>query len=125
MMPILAVARDAAHLDPQDQANVIHGNFGQETMKSGSPIGRLATASLVFVNEQDPVLGPSQGLCKVDQGVLPFPRFDVIEYLLRVGLANVDDCQPTEVSIIEGRLPQPEAGRYPRGDRASASSSDR
>jgi hypothetical protein len=43
MMPILVVAGHAAHLDPQDQADMIHGNFGHDAMKSGSPIGRLAT----------------------------------------------------------------------------------
>ena len=104
---------------------MIHGNFGQEAMKSGSPIGRLATVPLVLVNEQDPVPGPSQGRCEVDQGVLPFPRFDVIEDLLGIGLANVDDCQPAEVPIIERRRPQAEAGRHPLGDRPFARCSGR
>ena len=46
MMPILVVAGHAAHLDPQDQADMIHGNLGQEAMESGPPIGRLATIAL-------------------------------------------------------------------------------
>ena len=92
---------------------MIHGNFGQEAMKSGSPIGRLATVPLVLVNEQDPVPGPSQGHCKLYQGVLPFPRFDVVEDLLELGLAHVDDCPPAEVPIIERPRPQAEAGRQP------------
>src|SRR5262249_19443582 len=36
MMPILVVAGHAAHLDPQDQADMIQGNFGQDAVKSRS-----------------------------------------------------------------------------------------
>src|SRR5271166_6049305 len=75
--------------------------------------------------EQDPVPGPSHGRCKVYQGVLAFPRFEVIEDLLGIGLANVDDCQSEEVPFIEPSWPQAEAGRHPGGDRAFARSSDR
>jgi hypothetical protein len=95
---------------------MIHGNFSQEVMKSGSPIGRLAAFPLVLVNEQDSIPGPSEGCGKIRQGVLTFPRFDVIEDLLGIGLANEDDCQPVEVPIIERRWPQAEAGRHPLGD---------
>jgi hypothetical protein len=34
---------------------MIHVEFDQEAMKSGSPFGRLATVPLVEVDEQDPV----------------------------------------------------------------------
>lgn len=92
MMLILVVAGHAAHRDPQDDADMIHGNFGQEAMKSGSPLGGSASDPLVIDDEQDSVPGPPQGLCMVYQGVLPFARFDVVEDLLRVRLSNLDDC---------------------------------
>src|SRR4030088_2553210 len=34
IVPIPVIAGDAAHLDPQDQADVLHGNFGQDAMKT-------------------------------------------------------------------------------------------
>ena len=51
MMPILVVAGHAAHVNPEDDTHMIHGNFGQEAVKSGSPFGRLASDSLVLVDE--------------------------------------------------------------------------
>jgi hypothetical protein len=103
---------------------MIHGNFGQDAVKSGSPIGRLAAVALVCVDEQDSVPGPSQGHGQVDQGVWPFPGFDVIEDLLGLGLAKGDDGQPAEVPIVERSRPQTEAGRHPRRDGPVARWSD-
>ena len=34
IVPIPVVAGDAAHLDPEDQANMLHRNFGQDATKS-------------------------------------------------------------------------------------------
>ena len=62
---------------------MIHGDFGQQALKSGPALGRLAAVPLVVVDDQDPVPGPSQGYGVVDQGVLPFSRFPVLEDLLR------------------------------------------
>jgi hypothetical protein len=124
MMPILVVAGHAAHLNPQDQAGMIHGHFGQDAVVSGPPLGRLATVALVLVDEQDPVPGPSQGHGQVDQGVLPFPRFGVIEHLLGIGLADIDDGQPAEVPLIDRSRTQAEAGRHPLSDRPFAGWSD-
>ena len=40
----------------------------------------------------------------------------MIENLLGIGLANVDDCQPEEVPFLEQSWPHAEAGRHPRGE---------
>ena len=114
MMPIGAAACNAAHFDPHDQANMVHGNLGEEALKSCSPLSRLATASLVLVDDQNPVLRPSQGYDIVRQTVLPFSRFFVIDSLLGVRLANVDDCQPSQVLIIDEGRAKPTAGRRSR-----------
>ena len=50
-------------------------------------------------------LGPSQGDRVVDQRVLAFARFSVIEDLLRGGLTDVDDRQQTEVPIRDQARP--------------------
>src|SRR6516165_1726976 len=94
-------------------------------MKSGSPLGRLATFPLVLIDDEDPIPGPSQGCREVHQGILPFPRLDVVEDLLGIGLANENDRQPAEVPIIERRWPQAEAGRHPLGNCPFAGWSDR
>ena len=72
---------------------MFHGNFGQDAVKSAPVFGRLAAESLVVVDDQDTVAGPSQCDRVVDQRVLAFARFSVIADLLRRGLADVDDRQ--------------------------------
>ena len=61
IMPILVVAGDAAHLDPEDQADMLHGNFGQEALKSAPLVGRPAAQPLIVIDDQDAIPGPSQG----------------------------------------------------------------
>ena len=46
IVPIPVVAGDAAHLDPEDQADMLHGNFGQEALKSAPLVGRPAALAL-------------------------------------------------------------------------------
>jgi len=89
----------ASRLDPEDQTDVLHGNFGQDSVESAPVFGRLAAESLVVVDDQDTVAGPSQCDCVVDQSVLTFARFSVIADLLRRGLADIDDRQQTQVPI--------------------------
>src|SRR5271163_1309363 len=105
MMPVFVGAGQPTHLDPEDQADVFHGNFGQDAMKSATVLGRLATESLVVVDDQDTVAGPSQCDRVVDQRVLAFARFSVIEDLLWGGLTDVDDRQQTEVPIRDQARP--------------------
>src|SRR5271166_3652131 len=54
IMPILVVAGDAAHLDSQDQADMLHGNFGEDSLKSTPLVGCPAAQSLIVVDDQDP-----------------------------------------------------------------------
>ena len=61
---------------------MVHGNFGQEALESDAVLGGLAALALVLVDDQDSLPGPSQGRGVVRQGVLPLPRFLVIEDLL-------------------------------------------
>ena len=106
IVPILVVAGDPAHLDPEDQADMLHGNLGQEALESASLVGRPATLSLVVVDDQDAIPGPSQGDRMVGEGVLPLPRFAMVEHLLGVGLAHVNDGDAIEVKVEDLRRSQ-------------------
>ena len=99
IVPILVVAGDAAHLDPEDQADMLHRNFGQEALKSAPLVGRPTALALIVVDDQDAIPRPPQGDRVVGEGILPLPRFPMIEDLLRVGLAHVNDREPIEVKI--------------------------
>ena len=99
IVPILVVAGDPAHLDAEDQADMLHGNLGQEALKSAPTVGGPAAQTLVVVDDQDAIPGPSQGDRMVGEGILPFPRLAMIEDLLWVGLAHVNDGEPIEMKI--------------------------
>jgi len=70
---------------------MVHRDFGQEAMESPPILGGLTASPLVFVDDQDALLGPTQRHGLVGQGVLPFPRFLVIKHLPRRGLSDIDD----------------------------------
>jgi len=111
MMPVFVATGQPTHLDPENQTDVLHGNFGHDAVKSASVFGRRAAESLVIVDDQDAVTGPSQCDRVVDQRVLAFARFSVIENLLRSGLTDVDNCQKTKVPIRDQARPGATHGR--------------
>ena len=103
IVPILVVAGDAAHLDPEDQADMLHGNFGQEALEPGPLVGRPTALALIIIDDHDAIPGPSQGDRMVGEGILPFPRLAMVEDLLGVGLAHVNDGEAIEVKIEDLR----------------------
>jgi hypothetical protein len=103
IVPILVVAGNPAHLDAEDQADVIQGNLGQEALEAAPAVGRPAALSLVVVDDQDAIPRPPQGGGVIGEGVLPLPRLAVVEHLLGVGLAHVDDRESVEVGIEDLR----------------------
>jgi hypothetical protein len=99
IVPIPVVAGDAAHLDPQNQADMLHGNFGQDAMKSAALDGCPSRLSLIVIDDHDVIPGPSQGDRELNKFILPFPRFPMIEDLLRIGLPHVNDGKTNEVEV--------------------------
>ena len=115
IVPIPVVAGDAAHLDPEDQADMLHGNFGQDAMKSAPLDGRPGRLSLIVIDDQDAIPRPSQGDRELDEVVLPFPRFAMVEDLLGIGLAHVNDGETNEVEVRgSSKTAGPKAGRSTR-----------
>ena len=109
---------------------MLHGNLGQEALESAPLVGRPAALPLVVVDDQDAIPGPSQGDRVVGEGVLPFPRFAVVEHLLGVGLAHVNDRKAVEMEVEDLRGSQDPGlrigsltgGLRPRPDRLAVGS---
>jgi hypothetical protein len=78
---------------------VLHGNFGQETLKSASLIGRATALALIVVDDYDAIPRPPQSDRVLGQSILAFPRFPIVEDLLGVGLPNVNDDDAVEVKV--------------------------
>jgi hypothetical protein len=101
VMPVLVGARQPAHLQAENDADVIDGHLGQQPLKPGSIVGVAAALALVFVDDLDPIGRPSQGDGVIDQGVLPQPGFAVFQDLLRAGLADVHERQAVQVPTLD------------------------
>ena len=101
MIPVAARPRQSAHLDPQDDADVIEIHFGEDAMVPGAMDGRLPRGRPVVVDDQDALERPTQFDGVATQVVLKGGRFAVVEDLLRTGLPHVDDGQPSEVLRLD------------------------
>ena len=61
---------EAAHLQPQDQADMVQCNLGQQALAAAPVRGAFATLALIFIDDNDPVLRPAQGDGSLAQPVL-------------------------------------------------------
>jgi hypothetical protein len=111
VVPIAGRPREPAHLQPQDQPDVVHRDLGEQALEAMPPVGFLGALPLVVVDDQDPIAGPPQGQGVVDQLVLSLARLLVVEHLLRAGLADVDDRQAVEVPVSDLGRSSPPGGR--------------
>jgi len=70
MIPVLGRAREPAQLQPQDQADMIHRDLGEEPLEAKPLLGGPAAPALILVDGQDPILRPTEGRGVVRQGIL-------------------------------------------------------
>ena len=104
LVPVAVGAGQPAHLQAEDQADVVEGDLGQEPLEAGPALDRLAALAQVVVDRRDAVAGPAEGDGAVGQGVLAGGGLLMVDHLLGRGLADVDEGRAVEV-------PGPELGR--------------
>src|SRR5262249_40803903 len=83
--------RPAAHLDTENDADVIQTDRGQEALEAAAAFGRRAAVSLVLIDDLDLVGAPSQFGGTTDKCVLQVLGLPSVDHLVRRGLADVDD----------------------------------
>ena len=72
---------------------MVHGNLSDQSLEAGAVVGRFAAESLVFIDDDDAVPGPTEGNRVFDQGILAFPGFPMLQYLLWARLSDINDGQ--------------------------------
>src|SRR5262249_30287122 len=68
--PVRIRAGQATGFQPQDDADVIEAEFREDVLKAEAAFDRLATASLVGVDDLDAIAGPAEGDRDVSEGIL-------------------------------------------------------
>ena len=82
VMPVLMGPGQPAHLQPQDEADVVQGHLGDQPLEPGAAVRAPATLPLVVIDDQHPLRRPAEGHGPVDQAVLTRRRFPVVKHLL-------------------------------------------
>src|SRR5262249_11439780 len=95
----------ATHLQPEDQPYLVQADLGQQALKPQARHHALATLTLIVINDDDAIAGPTPGDCTVHQAILPRGGLHVIEDLLGMGLAHIDDSLASEMRFLELRSP--------------------
>src|SRR2546423_1516670 len=102
-MPVLVGTRQPAHLQAENDADMIDRHLGQQPLKSGSILGIAAALTLIFVDDLNPISGPSQSNGVIDQSVLAQPGLAVFQNLLRARLADVNKRQSLQMPALDLR----------------------
>jgi len=82
---------------------MVQADFGQQALKPQARHHALATLPLIFINDDDAISGPAPGDCTVHQAILPRGGLHVIEDLLGMGLAHIDDSLAPQMMVLELR----------------------
>ena len=101
LMPVLARAGQPAHLQAEDQPDVVQTDLGEQSLKAQSSFGRGPALALIIVDDEDPVRRPTQFDRPIGERVLAVGGFLVLGDLLGGGLADVDDGQPVEMPGLD------------------------
>ena len=101
LVPVLARAGQPAHLQAEDQPDVVETDLGEQPLEAEPALGRGPALALILVDDEDAVRGPAEFDGPVDEGVLAVGGFPVLGDLLGGGLADVDDGQPVEMPGLD------------------------
>jgi hypothetical protein len=82
LVPVLAGACQPAHLQPQDDADLVLDDAGQDGLEAGTAHGIGAAASLVLIDDLDAVGAPAELHGPSIQGILSIGGLAIMEDLL-------------------------------------------
>src|SRR5205807_10259615 len=109
--PVLTGAGQTAHVQAEDQADPVQGDLGEQPLEAEAALDRLAALAPILIDNLDLAARPAQQDGAVARGVRAGGGLLVLGYLLRGGLADVDDGCPVQVPGLDlGRV-----GRLKRG----------
>jgi len=84
---------------------MIETHLGKQSLKAHASLCAAAAMALIFVDHQDPLIGPTPLDRPMSKVVLQCCRFAMLQHLLRSGLPNIHDRQ----TVLMVRL---NLGRY-------------
>jgi hypothetical protein len=104
LVPILARAGQPAHLQAEDQPDMVEADLGEQALEAEPSFGRGAALALVLVDDEDALGKPAELDRAVDEGVLAVGGFAIGGDLVRGGSPWVA-C--AALGGQKGTIPQP------------------
>jgi hypothetical protein len=102
-IPVGVGPGQSTDLEAKDDSDVIEVHLGQEPLEAQSAVGGGAGFSLIVGDDDHPVGLPAPGDGKVTKAGLDFSRLFIVHYLIRTGLADINDGQQFEVAGLDLR----------------------
>lgn len=101
LIPVLAGAGQSAHLDAEDQPDVVEADLGQQSLEADAMFRRPRALPEVVVDDHDAIAWPTEPDGAAGQVVLQRGRFTMLGHLPRGGLTHVDDRQAIAVMAAD------------------------
>ena len=103
LMPVLAGSGQPAHLQAEDQPDVVQTDLREQPLEAEPVLGRGPALALILVDDENAFGRPTEFDGPVDQSVLAVGGFPVLGDLLGGGLADVDNRQSVEMPGLDLR----------------------
>ena len=103
LMPILARAGQPAHLQAEDQPDMVQADLGEQALEAEPVVGRGPALALILVNDENAFRRPTEFDGPIDESILAIGRLPIGGDLLWGGLADVDDGQSIEMPGLDLR----------------------
>lgn len=104
--PVVVGASHATHLTSQHQPHMVQTDLGQHALNASARHHTLAALALIFINDDHALTRPSPGDCTGHSGIWPCRGLDMLDDVVRMGLAHLHERQASHVMGVElGRQP--------------------
>ena len=91
LMPVATGARQARHLDAENDADVVQSDLRNQALEAGPAFDRLPLTAEIVIDHNHLVGGPAELDGTLDQAILEPGRLLITLDLLRCRLTHVDD----------------------------------
>src|SRR5579859_1685517 len=104
-VPVIVGAGQTAHLQAEDEADVIQSDLRHEPLEAEASLGSGPAAALVLVDDENAISGPTEIHGPLSQGILALCGLGVLTDLMRSRLSNVHDREAVEMPGLDLRGP--------------------
>src|SRR6266550_8144005 len=101
-MPIVVVARQPRGIQTQHQPCLPEADLGDQSLEAAAAVARRTGLPEVVINDLNPLLGPAEQGCTIDQPILQLCALLMLTDLAGGRLAHVNIGQLARCAVVTG-----------------------